>query len=995
MPSLVLGSARAQFTITLSVAASEPVSVEWFTKDGTALAGRDYEANSGTVVFAPGEVTKTVEVFVHGRTVETEDRVFYVRMLPPVNAILADEVGACVIQVDTTGSQPVMTVVIPKGEKGERGYSAYEIALQNGFVGTEAEWLESLKPDPAEVAEEVAPLLVADNMPVTAKGTETLTPKDTDTLAGVAGRIPFMPLGKKAVAPPLSAGTNIVPLSAFIGEPIDAMDFTGFSLILRRGSTLLGAEWEYLPDSEELRITGAQAGDIPIAVNVSVGGGDASEAVVNSGGIRKKLKAWFTDLYASLAGGLGAAMIGYIAVFAGAVLRTLLDKVREPLPTLEDFGGKGDYVTLNDNALAALVASGAKGMNLNRGIYRLSDGTTFPAGFIIRGVGAPTLGFGTLDDKQWLRDGYKHLMPGSSLIFSGGGTLVATAPQRVDEFATMRPCVRLKNLGAGSVGTKWSGFAIIQDMVCRTADGANFTKPAEDNRSDYEVGLLIDDAARSELTDVVVFGYFPKAGTVISSVSGNDDPDYNTFRGGSTMGKHGLAILGSNNGPAEHGLSGTRAFGMGIYNLDHHSRANMDVAELTAYYAPAHNWSCIYIDGDVNAASAEINGHEFHACEIRSRSNHGLRIDHASNVKFFGGVYEFTPYGITNSNTPTFIGSANVKRGIIFDGLRNNYLTTIFNDNFVGLIPLPVVVIGDPLNGRLGVFHKDPAGGYSGVILGSDGNIGDAAVQLTKDANNGNSGWRDTIDVSAGNPNQKKYDGAVRWAISTMGAMSVSAPAANDASILISSDNGANLWAIRPQVSSTGQLQFRPGGTSGSPVFQIRTSGTLVSATTGTADVGEPAVRYNNGYWVNSPNVSSDQALKTLIEEIPLNWIVAAKNVRRLRYKMKAAVAEKGDSARWHVGVIAQEVLQAFADQGVDAFEIGIVGRDSWEDHYDDVLEPVLDEDGTPTGEYRPTGQQVLTRAAGQELSVRYEELLVLFSAADQHDIAELRARIA
>lgn len=28
--------------------------------------------------------------------------------------------------------------------KGDRGYSAYEIAVQNGFEGTEAEWLESL-----------------------------------------------------------------------------------------------------------------------------------------------------------------------------------------------------------------------------------------------------------------------------------------------------------------------------------------------------------------------------------------------------------------------------------------------------------------------------------------------------------------------------------------------------------------------------------------------------------------------------------------------------------------------------------------------------------------------------------------------------------------------------------------------------------------------------------------------------------------------------------
>ena len=45
----------------------------------------------------------------------------------------------------------------------------------------------------------VAPLLVADQMPVTAKGTETLTPKDTMTLAELAGRIPYMPQAKKEI----------------------------------------------------------------------------------------------------------------------------------------------------------------------------------------------------------------------------------------------------------------------------------------------------------------------------------------------------------------------------------------------------------------------------------------------------------------------------------------------------------------------------------------------------------------------------------------------------------------------------------------------------------------------------------------------------------------------------------------------------------------------------------------------------------------------------
>lgn len=32
-----------------------------------------------------------------------------------------------------------------KGEKGDNGKSAYEVAVENGFTGTKAEWLASLK----------------------------------------------------------------------------------------------------------------------------------------------------------------------------------------------------------------------------------------------------------------------------------------------------------------------------------------------------------------------------------------------------------------------------------------------------------------------------------------------------------------------------------------------------------------------------------------------------------------------------------------------------------------------------------------------------------------------------------------------------------------------------------------------------------------------------------------------------------------------------------
>ena len=59
-------TARASFTVTLSPARRQAVSVSYATSDGTAEAGSDYESASGTVTFSPGETSKTVTVTING-----------------------------------------------------------------------------------------------------------------------------------------------------------------------------------------------------------------------------------------------------------------------------------------------------------------------------------------------------------------------------------------------------------------------------------------------------------------------------------------------------------------------------------------------------------------------------------------------------------------------------------------------------------------------------------------------------------------------------------------------------------------------------------------------------------------------------------------------------------------------------------------------------------------------------------------------------------------
>ena len=50
------------FAVTLSQAASGTVTVDYTTADGSASAGEDYTAASGTLAFSAGETAKTVAV---------------------------------------------------------------------------------------------------------------------------------------------------------------------------------------------------------------------------------------------------------------------------------------------------------------------------------------------------------------------------------------------------------------------------------------------------------------------------------------------------------------------------------------------------------------------------------------------------------------------------------------------------------------------------------------------------------------------------------------------------------------------------------------------------------------------------------------------------------------------------------------------------------------------------------------------------------------------
>ena len=100
------GSTPAAFTVSLSKASPLRVTVAYATADGTATAGADYTATSGTLVFAPGQTSQTVAVAVVGDTVFEPDETFTLALSNPVNATLGTATATGTITNNDAATAP-------------------------------------------------------------------------------------------------------------------------------------------------------------------------------------------------------------------------------------------------------------------------------------------------------------------------------------------------------------------------------------------------------------------------------------------------------------------------------------------------------------------------------------------------------------------------------------------------------------------------------------------------------------------------------------------------------------------------------------------------------------------------------------------------------------------------------------------------------------------------------------------------------------------------
>ena len=167
------GTVTLLFTVTLSSASTDTVTVSYATADGTATTdGNDYLAANGTLSFAPGQTTKTVSVVVKGDSLNEAHETIQLQLSNPTNSKIAVGTGTATITNDDETVSSVSigpAVTVTEGDDGTVD-AVFHVTLAQASGQTVT----------VDYATSNGTATLADNDYLQATGTVTFAPGETD-----------------------------------------------------------------------------------------------------------------------------------------------------------------------------------------------------------------------------------------------------------------------------------------------------------------------------------------------------------------------------------------------------------------------------------------------------------------------------------------------------------------------------------------------------------------------------------------------------------------------------------------------------------------------------------------------------------------------------------------------------------------------------------------------------------------------------------------------
>ena len=181
------GPTPCAFTVSLSAPSGFTASVSYATANGTATAGNDYTAASGTLSFAPGTTSQALPIDVLGDTTVEADETFLLNLSAPTNATLADNQGIATIGDDDAPSlssneldhgtiQHADLLVRPDLYRiGQKPYSSYEVVIDGTSGDIVPVTFERLAGDNLSILQTGSPVATGQSTSLRFENTTALT----------------------------------------------------------------------------------------------------------------------------------------------------------------------------------------------------------------------------------------------------------------------------------------------------------------------------------------------------------------------------------------------------------------------------------------------------------------------------------------------------------------------------------------------------------------------------------------------------------------------------------------------------------------------------------------------------------------------------------------------------------------------------------------------------------------------------------------------------
>lgn len=210
--------------------------------------------------------------------------------------------------------------------------------------------------------------------------------------------------------------------------------------------------------------------------------------------------------------------------------------------------------------------------------------------------------------------------------------------------------------------------------------------------------------------------------------------------------------------------------------------------------------------------------------------------------------------------------------------------------------------------------------------------------------------------------------------------------------------NTENIGFYRPAPST---LAAASEGTElwRSSVLATRFNHAITPSADAGQSVGVSSYRWSQLFAETATINTSDSRCKSSVASASDTLLDAVGAIPIHTFQFTDAVEKKGaDAARFHVGVIAQEVASAFEAKGLDAARYGLFCHDEWQDEYETVevvdQPEVLGEDGEVVTPAVTHTEQKKILSAGDRYGIRYEEFLTLECARLRRELDRIKAAL-